>query len=149
MSGFDFRLDRVLDLRRAEVKQRAQEYAGARAALRVAEERVADLEAARIRGRADDPTRTDATAGSFAVIDEALRSIEMQLQEAERIRMEAVSRVEEAGEVLAAARQQTRALERLRGRAFDRWRVQAAAREQHILDDLARNSHPSSLRPTF
>ena len=143
MTGFRFRLERLLQLRSRTEQERAAELG---AALRDEEVQQAALEAAVARlGRVGEQILENServtTAGVLRNQGLTLEAAARQIEEAECSHDEAVEAVEDRQERYGEARKDRRVIERLRERRLAAWETETQREEQKETDGIARRRH--------
>ena len=142
MSGFEFKLEKVLDLRKEEEQLRAQRVASARREADAAREAMKNLET-----RRDGRTRlTTAHGGGRSVgqlqnLEWLLDRLEGEIEVAqEAVRAADAEAVARSGEHIEAVRDR-QALDRLREKKLVGWKAGQAREEQKTLDEVAVTRH--------
>jgi len=134
MRRFRFRLAPLLRLRSQMERSSRRELATALAEVNAVDQRIASA-AAGIRDCADQAREHGAVGLLAQQLETALRRHEWRLQGERR---KAEQRAEAVRIDYVVKARDLRALQKLRDRRFDEWRVAAAKSEQAELDELAR-----------
>ncbi len=149
MKTFDFRLARLLDLRRIEEAQSASALRRAAARLAEADERLAQLR----RDHAElFRELADALARRTALPEEPMHAavhagrLERVIREAERARAECAQSVVAAELELRKRRAAMRALEELEHKARAAWNEESRREENAWLDEVASIRHAARMR---
>ncbi len=139
MKRFQFRLERVLQLRLAAERERAralgeaQMREGEARALMETCDGALRLAVAQLAG---EPAGFD-TAGARACLRLAVEAARQRAEEAARAHRDTVARLEQELAQYEAARQARRALEKLREKRHDQWEEELLRHEQETLDEVA------------
>lgn len=148
MSGFDFKLEKVLDLRKQEERVRAESLARARREADDARRAMRDLEELRKDGR----TRLTQAHGGSRPIGQ-LQNLEWVLGRLENELEAAQQKVRAADEEMVArttdfqeAVRDRQALDRLREKQMEGWKAHQAREEQKAMDEVAITRHYQAAR---
>ena len=138
MAKFIYRMQSILEVKKKLEEQAKNEFAAARAALNVEEEK---LEQLRIRKEAyeDEPrSLRENTLNIMDIIEnkEALLRMDEFIAEQELNVKRAEDRMEEAREALQTAMQESKTQEKLREKAFEQFIKEENARESKEIDEL-------------
>lgn len=144
MKRFSFRMDRLLHVRSSAEQQQARQLGEA---LRAEETERGELETAEAtRERAKEQlqhlTPNVRRAGVLVSLERTVDALESRADAARAALNEATARVETQRECYRHARQERRALERLRERQYERWAVESAREEQMEIDEVAARIAP-------
>lgn len=142
MRRFEFRLDPVLNLRRAAEDAAKRAYADARRAAALQAAALADLQAA--ERRAKDDLR-DAQRARELRVDNLMAhqrftfSLARSIAAARRKLAELETAANAARDALVAAARDRKALEKLRERRHQEWTADSLREEQKILDEIGQS----------
>jgi flagellar export protein FliJ len=138
---FEFRLQRVLDLKRTLEADRAADVVDAQQQAAEQEALLAELERARLEVRRNLSRLGPSAAGLLSVMGDALEAHEGLVGEVTSQAREAQDRLEEALESYLLARSEARSLDRLRDKQKTQWSVESARTEQKLADEAAAQKH--------
>ena len=149
MSQFNFKLDKVLDLRRETEQLRAQDVAAARREADTARAAMTDLEQLRSAGRArlTNAHGSGRTIGQLQNLEWVMTQVEHELETAQTLvrtaEAEMMARVDE----FQHAVRDRQALDRLKERQLDTWKTNQNRAEQKQMDEVAltRHGRPNAL----
>lgn len=136
---FNFRLQRILELREKAEQAKARELATARDAAEVARrerDALANLHASS-RAEVDAAQRTGPRVGHLRQLDIVLQSLDQRLESAGETVRAANEVVDGAQKLLDAASRDRRVLDRLKVRHTDQWRVGEAHKDRLGMDEIA------------
>lgn len=144
MKRFTFRMDRLLHVRSSVEQQQARQLGEV---LRAEDAERRELETAEAtRERAKEQLQhltTDVRrAGVLVSLEHTVDILESRAGAARAALNEATARVEMQRERYRHARQERRALERLRKREYERWAVESVREEQKEIDEVAARIAP-------
>lgn len=139
MSKFEFRLQRVLELREQEERTVAARLAEAESA--VDEARMAQRAIESIRQRGSQALRSahqaEPTVGQVRTIGYVIEQLNQHIATAQTRVEKAEETVSQVRTDLTAALQARRVLSRLRERHFEHWRSETNAKDLKAMDELA------------
>lgn len=149
MSEFNFKLDKVLDLRREAEQVRGQEVARARREADDARTAMKDLEQLRSVGRArlTDAHGSGRTIGQLQNLEWVLTQVEHELEAAQTVVRTADAVMTERVSEFQEAVKDRQALDRLRERRMESWKTNESRAEQKQMDEVAltRHGRPNAL----
>ena len=143
MSGFEFKLEKVLDLRKEEEQLHAERVARARREADAAREAMQNLEDLRRDGRARLTRAHGAgrSVGQLQNFEWLMGRLEGDIETAqEAVRSADAETVARAKEHLEAVRDR-QALDRLKQKQLDGWKAGLAREEQKAMDEVAVTRH--------
>lgn len=141
---FRFRLEKVLGVRRLQEEGAQARHAAALAALRSAEECIAELSLGLSRSleELDVLKRCDQlTTEAIYLHTLHVAGVRRQLQAARSSRVAAQARADRTAAELLEAHQAREALERLRERQEAAWRQEQAGKDARLIDEIAVSRH--------
>lgn len=143
MSTFRFRLQKVLDLRKAYEQESAARVAEARRAAEDAQRKVAELDSAREAGiaeleRAGSGARS---AGELQHLSFIIEQIGEHLAAADAASRSADERVDQLVTEFTQAVRQRRVIDQLRDRQHGAWRSAQVQADRKLMDELALTRH--------
>jgi len=144
MKAFRFRLDRVLHLRELHEKDQARRLAEASNQADHAA-RARDASAERARSAAEQAASAPPelrTAGTLSNLQLPVDAMRRQLEQDEQAEQEALHQVEISRTSFDGARQDRRALQRLKDDQHAEWRKDADRTEQQRMDEIALRVKP-------
>ena len=143
MTAFNFRLGRVLDLRRQVEKEKARNVAEARHRSEEARKARENLSEVQRMGRAElaEAHRAGGSIGHLRNMELVLEAMENQLREAEKVSVEADEGLEDSMSRYTEAFKARRTLDQLRNRRLEEWKTEESRREQKDMDELAITRH--------
>ena len=143
MTAFDFRLGRVLDLRRQVEKEKARSVAEARHRSDEARKARENLSEVQRMGRAElaEAHQAGGSIGHLRNMELVLEAMENQLREAERVSEEADESLVDSMAHYTEAFKARRTLDQLRSRRLEEWKTEESRREQKDMDELAITRH--------
>jgi flagellar FliJ protein len=155
MRPFDFRLERILDLRTERAQEIASRLAEARRTAEDARHARAVIADLRASGREElERMHAEAagSAGHMQAVSMVLDALDRHLDAADRSLREASASVEAARDEYTEALRDRRVLEKLRERKRREWRERGARRDRKVMDEAAirrfgRDDDRRSIRP--
>lgn len=143
MAPFNFRLGRVLDLRRQVEQEKARSVAEARRRSDQAEAARTTLAEIQKAGRAEVARahRAGGSIGHLRNLELVLEAMEGQLKRAEEDCREADKSLVESVKHYSEAFKERRTLDQLRSRRLEEWKAEESRREQKDMDEVAITRH--------
>lgn len=143
MSGFRFRLQKVLELRERLEQESATRLAAARQEAAEARQAMEALQSARERGveAAGRTASASTTAGELQRIALLIEHLDEHLAAAENAHREAGDKVNELAAAFERALTERQVIERLRERKLADWRGNEQKRDQALMDAVAVTRH--------
>ncbi len=143
MSDFQFRLEKLLELRARDEERAAGRLADARLDERRARVALDAIEEARETGRAELAAlhSSEGRAGRLQAVNLVLDKLKHGLSQAEQLLEAAQEHVHKMREEFSRAHRDRRALDELKARRRDAWSRENARNDQRELDDVAVNRH--------
>ena len=143
MSKFEFKLDKVLELRQQEEKLRAERVARAQRDAQAAREAMENLSEIRRTGRerltkAHGTTRT---VGQLQNLEWVMGRVEQELEAASDAYRDADSEVQARLSDFQDAVRDRQAIDKLRERRFENWKAEQTRSEQRAMDEVALTRH--------
>jgi flagellar export protein FliJ len=143
MSGFNFRLQKVLDLRLWKEQERAGQLSRARQAMQEATQALEHLSAVRTATRTQitDAHGAGGAVGHLRNLREVLSQLDERITEAAGRHEEAQAQVQNSLAEYTVAFQERRILEQLRERQAEESRIAENEAERKELDEIALTRH--------
>jgi flagellar FliJ protein len=143
MSGFRFRLQKVLELRERLELESATRLAAARHEADVAMTLMKDLEGARARGvdKAGETVAGSTSAGELQRIALLIEQLDQHLDVAENAHREAGEKATDLAVAFERAFTDRQIIERLRNRKLADWRDAEQRTDQATMDEVALTQH--------
>lgn len=143
MSGFEFRLDNILELRAETESLAASELTAARTDLAAAEAARRALQEARAstRERLSSLQTAGTDAGQLQAMAVMLDRVEQSIAHATETVERERERVAECRTAYERANRERRALEELKARRREAWNRDSRRRDQLVLDEFATTRH--------